>query len=68
MCQDVFFYKNGMIPSIADVSSELSILLAHEILRQIDFPVNESAIQGQTAGKRFEERVLIVFITLHYLN
>lgn len=62
VCQDVIFYKNGKIPSIADVHSELSIILARNVFEQIDIPVSSHDIKGQTAGKLFER------ITRDYLQ
>lgn len=55
VCQTAVFLKKNEIPSIADVSSKLSITLSRSILEQIDQPINSQSVSGQTAGKNFEE-------------
>lgn len=55
VCQTAVFLKKSSIPSIADVGSSLSINLSQLILKQINQPVNEQSISGQTAGKNFED-------------
>lgn len=54
VCQQVLYWKAGDKPSIADVSSNLSIELAKGIVERIGLPLGETAVKGQTAGKNFE--------------
>ncbi len=55
VCGQAIFLKHGDVPSIADVSSKLSIQLARGILKQVPAPLHSGKINGQTAGKCFED-------------
>ena len=55
VCAQAIYMKKGGIPSIADVGSKLSIQLAQNVLEQIGAPVHVGKINGQTAGKHFED-------------
>lgn len=62
ICSKAIFMKQDDVPSIADVGSKLSVQLAQDMLQRIGFPVHEGKINGQTAGKHFED------ITKEYLE
>ncbi len=62
VCSEAIYMKQGDIPSIADVGSRLSVKLAQSMLQQMGFAVHTGKINGQTAGKRFED------ITKEYLE
>jgi len=55
ICEKAIHMKKGNIPSMADVSSPLSILLSQKMLTLIGLPTCPTDIKGQTAGKLFEE-------------
>ncbi len=55
VCAEAIFMKQKNIPSIADVGSRLSIQLAQSMLREMKFAVYAGKINGQTAGKHFED-------------
>jgi len=62
ICSEAIFMKQKDAPSIADVGSKLSIQLAKDMLQRIGVSVHKEKINGQTAGKRFED------ITKEYLE
>jgi hypothetical protein len=55
ICQQAIFLKSGNTPSIADVGSQISKRLSLGIIERIAAPVSANIVQGQTAGKRFED-------------
>lgn len=55
VCAEAIFLKRGAIPSIADVGSSLSTILAQRMFNELSLPLSTGEIKGQTAGKRFEE-------------
>jgi len=62
VCSEAIFMKQDVIPSIADVGSKLSVQLAQSMLQQMGFAVHWEKVNGQTAGKRFED------VTKEYLE
>lgn len=59
VCQEAIYMKKATIPSMADVSSPLSIHLSQKMLSLLGFPTSPKDIKGQTAGKVFEEATKI---------
>lgn len=54
ICKQILFVKNK-VPNIADAGSKASVIIAAEIVKQLDHRLAVSAPSGQTAGARFEQ-------------
>ncbi len=55
ICEQVIHIKADNKPSMADVSSHLSVEIARGLLKRLKYPVSSEAIDGQTAGQRLEQ-------------
>ena len=55
ICKQVIYIKAGNKPSMADVSSDLSVKVSRGLLKRLSYPVSAKSIAGQTAGQRLEQ-------------
>lgn len=55
ICKQVIYIKSGNKPSMADVSSDLSVTVSRGLLKRLRYPVSTQSIDGQTAGQRLEQ-------------
>jgi hypothetical protein len=55
ICRQVIHIKADNKPSMADVSSHLSVEIARGLLKRMKYPVSSESIDGQTAGQRLEQ-------------
>jgi len=54
VCHQALYWKSGNKPSIADVSSHLSVELSRGLIQRIGKPLGKSALTEQTAETNFE--------------
>lgn len=57
VCSQAIYLRAGESPSISDVSSMLSKNIAIRVVNNIDLPLSEQEIEGQTAGHKFEKAI-----------
>lgn len=62
ICEQILFLDQNNIPNNADKHNEISSLLAREIILQIDLPLRQNSLSGQTSGNLLER------ITAGYLE
>lgn len=55
ICASAMFLKRESVPNMADIANSLSRRISGLLVHQLPYPIGQVEIDGQTAGKQFEE-------------